>query len=368
MMILRVLAMPFQLTSLLFVGISAVLLTVLFTFGSLLSVLVVLGSYVLLSWLNKYAFAILEQTANGATVMPVASTEMLDPFSDRRSWVHPLLALALWWAIRSIPGLSVPVIVLAVAIAPASISSLAMSHNPLETLNPLSWWRVLRGLGGYYPLLVLACVIAAGLVYGLVLLPLWHPVQYAGMALVLLCLYALIGGVLHERRLQLGFEPRHSPERVAQRLDSERLARRQQMIDAVYTPVRVADYARAALPLQQWFANVDEKHLAGDIDAVIAQASVWPERRGLATVARTLISHLLVNRKPTMAVDIADAVLKQIPDFALGTEAETIVLAQSAKLTGRRRLALLVLDSLQRATPDSQPSEAVLALRRELAH
>jgi hypothetical protein len=368
MRILRILALPFQLTGLLFIGISALLQWVLFAFGSLLPVLVAVGTYVLLSWLNKYAFAILEHTANGTRVMPVASAEMLDPFSDWRSWVHPLLALALWWAVRSNPDLSVPIIGLAVAIAPASISSLAMSYNLLEALNPLSWWRVLHGLGGYYLLLVLAGAIAAGLDYGLVRLPLWRPVQYAGMGLVALCLYALVGGVLHERRLQLGFEPRHSPERVAERLDTERLARRQQMIDAVYAPVRVADYTRAALPLQHWFANVDQKYLAGDIDAVIAQCAVWPERRGFATVARTLISHLLLDRKPTLAVDIADLMLQQFPDFALGTEAETIALAESAKLTGRRRLAILILDSLQRATPGSQPSEAAQALRRELAH
>jgi hypothetical protein len=368
MRIFRALTLPFQLTSLLFVGISALLLGLLFTFGSLLSPLVALGTYVLLSWLNKYAFALLEQCANGATVMPVASVEMLGLFGDWRSWVHPLLALAVWLAIRFAPALSAPILMVAVAFAPASIGALGMSHNPLEAINPLSWWRVMRGLGGYYLLLILACVIAAVLVYGLALLPLWQALRHAGMGLVALCLYALIGGVLHERRLQLGFEPRHSPERVAVRLDAERLARRQKMIDAVYTPVRVADYARAALPLQQWFANVDEKYLAGDLDAVVAQASVWPERRGLATVARTLISHLLLNHKPTLAVEIAESVLKQIPDFALGTEAETIVLAQSAKLTGRRRLAILVLDTLQRATPDAKPSEAVVALRRDLAH
>ena len=70
-------------------------------------------------------------------------------------------------------------------------------------------------------------------------------VLIASLQLLLLLVYAAIGGALYERRLELGFEPRISPERAAERVEAERLARRQQFIDGLYKDLRVREAPRA---------------------------------------------------------------------------------------------------------------------------
>src|SRR5260221_14683176 len=88
--------MPFHLTSLLFVGLVATLLTLLWSVaGSTLVLVALVGTFFLVSWLNKYAFAHLEQAAHGVSEAPVASVEMLGPFGGVRPWVHPVLAVGL---------------------------------------------------------------------------------------------------------------------------------------------------------------------------------------------------------------------------------------------------------------------------------
>jgi hypothetical protein len=369
MNLIRALAMPFQLTSLIFVGLSATLLTLMVSIGGAIQVFAILAIYILLSWLNKYAFALLDQIANGVTETPVASVEMLGPFGDPRSWVHPLLGVGLWALVKMVPTVPVmPVIVGAALVFPASLAALATSHSPLNAMNPLMWWRMLRGLGWHYLVLLAAGAAAIGAAYVARELPLWRLLSFAVLELIALCLYSLFGAVIHARRLELGFEPRISPERAQEKIDAERLQRRQKMIEAVYIPIRVADFTRASVPLKQWFSEVERKHIAGDVDAVIAQASMWPERRGLATVARTLIGHLIESKQSLLALKVAEATMKHLPDMALGTEQEMLTLAQLAQQTGRRKLALSLLDSLQRAAPDKKPSYAVQSLRRELTN
>ena len=90
---LRTLAMPLHFTSLAFLAVIVVLVVMgVQNIPSNIAVAIVL-IFLSLSWLNKYAFALLDAAANGRREAPVASVEMLGPFNDMRVYVHPLLLL-----------------------------------------------------------------------------------------------------------------------------------------------------------------------------------------------------------------------------------------------------------------------------------
>ena len=88
MPLLRALALPFQFTSLLFAAVLSCLLAFIASSPEVLVAPRLLGFYVLLSWLNKYAFALLDHAANGHVEAPVASVELLGPLGDLRAWVQ----------------------------------------------------------------------------------------------------------------------------------------------------------------------------------------------------------------------------------------------------------------------------------------
>jgi hypothetical protein len=336
----RALLLPFQLTSLLFVAVNGLLLSMFGSLGHSLHPLSILVTYLLLSWLNKYAFALLDEAANGRSEAPVASVEMLGPFTDARVWVHPALAGGVWLLTTLVsPVQGVAVLAVVALLWPLSLAALAISPRMIDTLNPLVLWQVLRGLGGMYLLLVLATV-GTGLAIGLLLNGQgWVLPRHLAMELLLLCFYAVVGGALHHRRNALGFDPHQSPEREANRLEQDRLQRRQSMLDEAYTAGTVRDLPRAAAVISRWLADVDATCLARDAEAIVVQAAHWPDERAACAVLRAVISHGLRVKQGALALRAAETALQRVPGFTPSTAAETLALAEFAQQTGRPRLA-----------------------------
>jgi hypothetical protein len=363
MSLLRALRLPFQMSSLLFVALTAVLMELL---GGppLLSLMRLLPIYLLLSWLNKYAFALLELAANGSRHAPVASAEMLGPFGDPRAFIHPTLAAGIALTITFVDSPVADVAALCVAaLMPASFAALAASPNALDAFNPLMLARLIRGLGSWYLLLVAAVALCAATLWGLYYAPGPSILRFALAELLVLCTYAFIGGVIHHRRLELGFEPRNSPEREAERAEKERLARRQQTFDEIYNALRVREVARATNALEGWLAAHAGTALALDIDAFITQTASWNETRGLATLLRAVISHGLRTRQSGLALATAEAGIARLPGFTLETPLELEALAKHAFHGGRRRLAATLIDNYARTIPGAALPESLAAFR-----
>ena len=207
----RALLLPFRTASLLLVGLIAALLalsldatTRLTPFG------VLVPAYLLFSWFNKYAFALLDRAAHGAVEPPVASLEMLGPWGDWRALVHPPLIACVGVASWAVGGLPPALPALLLLFLPASIGVLAMTHELRATIWPPVLWHTIRGLGPHYLLLagMVGVGVFAGLLWrlGLPSLLFWFAVE-----LLALSFYAAIGGAIHARRLELGFEPERSP-------------------------------------------------------------------------------------------------------------------------------------------------------------
>jgi hypothetical protein len=367
MTLLRALAMPFQWTSLMLVALTASAAALALSVDVEIRIVAVVPLVFIASWLNKYAVALLDQASNGATDAPVATVEMLGPFGGARPLVHVVLGAAVLWLMSVTGPHWRPWIALASCLLfPASIAALAMHQRLLDAIAPRALWRTIRGLSLWYLLLLGALACCALAAYLLARSALWSPLRYALMELLLLCLYALIGGAIFARRVALEFEPRLSPEWAAERATLEHERQRQRTIDLIYAAVRVHDAPRAQAALLSWLAAPDDHRLAADLHVMLAQAAQWPEQRGLQTVARVAIGQLLHNRQLSIALDAATTTLVQAPDFALDTEADAVALARYALLCGRKGVALALLDNAARAAPGQPLGDDGEALRREL--
>src|SRR5271155_5085188 len=87
-------AMPWNGTSIIFVTLSSLLLTVIESHGALMPISLI-GTFFLAAWLFNYAFEMLEHAANGGTAAPIASVETLSPFQWR-----PLVTAAIcFWLV-----------------------------------------------------------------------------------------------------------------------------------------------------------------------------------------------------------------------------------------------------------------------------
>ncbi len=349
--LLKALAMPFQAASLLFVAMSALLLTLVTSVGSAIMPLALLAIFLLLVWLTQFAFALIDDAANGVQETAAATAEMLSPFGDPRCWVHPALAAAVSLALFLRPEIPrLPVLIAGALLFPVSIGAIAISGRALDAVNPFALVRVLRGLGHYYPLAVLVTALCVLLGVLVAKSPLWSVLQFAALELLVLLAYAFIGGAVFVRRLDLGFEPRVSPERVEMRGEQEREAQRQRMIDGLYRDLRVREPARAIADARSWIEAASPQQLPGDVQAILAAAAHWTEPRGLQLLLRSLIPQLLSMRQPGLAFAAVETGLAAASNFTPEKESDAVAAIRFALQTGRKRVAATLLTNFLRST------------------
>ena len=361
------LALPFQWPGLVLVAISATGLTlILGGANGAMALMMLLPAYLLITWVNKYAFALLDAAANGEKDAPVPSTEMLGPFGDPRSWVLPLFAALVALATWRLPGaLRWPMLALALLLAPLALAATAVTDRFLEAFNPLRWWRCLRGLGAA-SMLLFGGVAALGTVMVLVWRADVRPLfEIAVFEMGWLCMHALTGGFVHARRNELDFTPRRSPERLQEQRDAERARQRQRVFDEVFIAVRARRDAQAIATMKQWLAASEPHQAEADIAQLVAAGSTWNEPRGYVTLLRNLLGELCQQRRAGAALGVLEGALAQSPGFKPGSVDQAVMLARFAAQTGRRTLARRVLaNALEGA--DAETRGVLEALQREL--
>ncbi|MEZ5531006.1 MAG: hypothetical protein R3E69_01340 [Steroidobacteraceae bacterium] len=294
---------------------------------------------IVLSWLFKYAYVLLDLSSEGIDEPPVLSAEMVNPVEQR-----PLMQLAIcaagfglaWW-IGGAAGYVVAGVVL--LLLPATAAVLGVTGSALEALNPMTLARMIRGLGPYYLLLVGATLAFGGALYGLASLPLWDFVRVAAAQWLLLSLFSMIGGAIYERRAALGHEPQVSPERSAAREERERAIRRDRMLDDAFVPARVHEGARVAAPIREWLAAEKGAALATDAPAILARAAAWNDPHAYAAVSQAVIARLVADRQLTLALALLDGARTAAPGLAVAGEADLQALIAHARVSGRRRFA-----------------------------
>lgn len=346
---LRVLLVPFHPTNLVMVGIFSLLMTLCLSAGYF-GLFVVLFMQI---WVFKYCYVLIEHLADGATEPPVMDTDMLSPF-EVRPWIQGALVFYAAWMCWWIGGAAGTVLGVALlAIFPATVAILGFGERPWQAVNPIAWYRVIRGLGPFYVLLLVALVVFAGVVSLLIRLDLWRIIELAIALWCEVAFFCLVGASLFLRRKELGFEPSRSPERAAARAEMERVVKRARMVDDVFQLVRIGKHVDATAPLARWLNDTEPENVSKDAYHVAEQALKWESLPALNTLGSTLIRHLMRYGRPDAALAVFEILRARAPNFTMDSVSDLRSLAEFAESNGREALA----QTLRLETPVIHPQK-----------
>jgi hypothetical protein len=363
-MLFRHLFRPLDTTSLLLI----VFFTLAFKFCLHGGIYGLIMSVLVLSWFFKYAYVLVDATANGVKETPVLSAEMLNPLDEQRPAAQLIICVGVGWLsywVGGIPGIVIAV--LGLLYLPASVAVLGASSRALEAVNPLALTRTIIGLGAYYPLMLGVIAVYAFAVIVLSRTNVWETLEIAFILFCVLSIFSGLGGALYERRHELGFDATHTPERIAERAERERSRDRAKALDEVYGEARGGNFMAARDSLLRWLRQVDADELEQDVRYICSQARTWQDEKAFVFVSRFLISQLVEMNKTGTVVEVVDQVLQRAPALKLGTASDTVKIATLARAAGKRALALRVLAQFEAQFPGDARIDEVVSLRSQIA-
>ena len=305
-------------------------------------------AFALVSWFFKYCFILLDAIVTGAAEPPVLSVEMVNPLNEQRPLGQALLiagGAALSFNLMKLAGpvlgwLSALVLLM---LLPASIATLGMTGHLLRAAWPPELWSVIRGVGRDYVLLIITLPGLAMILIGLVRYGAspWELIAAAQLSFLLV--FALIGSVLHEHRLELGIEYRTLQEQIAERTEREHASQRDRMMDHAYMKFRVGKPSEGWQEIQAWLTSRHaghdpDDHLLLEHRAVLAVAARWDDVRAADKLTNELVELYFARRQTGRALDIVEERLASNPGFKPAHAAHTRRLAELAAAAGKRAL------------------------------
>jgi len=368
---LRYLAMPLRTAPLLLIGTFSVLLVLAAKAGLFGLPL----GLILTSWFIKYSFVLMDQLAEGVAEPPVLSMEMVNPLSEQRPVILLLMVIILFYASSAAsywvgkPGALV--LMLAVgAILPAVIAVQGATGTVVQSLNPRRVLGLVARLRGDY-VLILVVIVAFGLVSRFVVGPMIGDamplvVSIALVMYVWLAIFSLIGGVLFERRLDIGLDDVHTPESVDTGDDDETPDERMRdrEIDRIYAEWRGGAHANA---WKSVLALVDQSSdQIVELRWLYQRASQWPDGRLADRLARELLPRLLAKRSTGEALDVLRERLRKDARFRPTGSADLLTLVHLARSAGDRATARLLLQDFSTLYPGDPAQSTVDRLNTQL--
>jgi len=337
---------------------AAALLVITFTLGWMLvlqaKLMGILLALVLLSWFFKYCFILLDAIVAGAHEPPVLSIEMVNPVDEQRPLAQALLiaggaALAVELGKLTFQALGWLAGIALLLMLPASIAVLGMSGNIVRAAWPPELLSVMRGIGRDYVVL-LASIVAVILLVSIIVssgAPFWLGI--AAIQLGFLIIFSLVGGALHEHRLELGIEYRSERERLADRNERERISERARVMDHAYSKFRVGKPLEGWQEIQSWL-NL-HGHAADPTDklllehrAVLATVAGWDDVRPADRLTDDLIELYLTRRETGRALEVLEERLSSNPRYRPKNPTHATRLAELATAAGKRALRRQLAD------------------------
>lgn len=362
--ILRYLAIPLRMAPLLLIGTFSVLL-ILAAKAGLFGIPLGL---IILSWFTKYSFVLMDHLADGVVEPPVLSIEMVNPLSEQRPMIMLLLTIGLFYASDAasywVGKQGALVLLIAVgAILPAIVAVQGATGTVVQSLNPRRVLGLIGRLRGDY-VLILGFIGLVWLFFRIVLesafgdaLPM--VLRIALLMYAWLAVFSLIGGMLFERRLELGLDDVHTPESIDADDDDETPDERarDKEIDRIYAEWRGGAHANA---WKSVLALVSEsKDELAELRWLYQRAAQWPDGRLAERLARELLPRLLAKRITGDALDITRERLRKNPQFRPAGSADLLTLVHLAKAAGDRATARLLLHDFATLYP-GDPAQAVV--------
>jgi len=298
------------------------------------------------SWFFKYAYILFDHTLRGFTEPPALDIQMLNPLNEQRPLAQLVILGLIVLIVKGAAVLTNGALGLGVAagmllVIPASVAVLGLERNILKGLNPVLLFRMIRGLGPWYGV-VLGIVAGYGLLLGLLeRLDLWLPVAIAIAMFAILSVFSVLGGAIYERRDDLGIEAWHTPERTAARIRLAELKQSERTIDGAYAKSRVGAHGEAWTILLDWLAA--RGNAVEDYRWLSERLSTWADSRYDTRMAQHYIDRLLALKRNGEVLDVVARRLALDPAFRPFTAAATLEVAQIAAAGGAPRTARALL-------------------------
>ena len=350
---LRYLLLPAHPVGLLFIAVLTLGFT-LCTAAGLFGLPVLL---ILLSWLFKYAYVLLEHVAHGAR----------EPPSELRPWIQVAIVAVFYLGLRALSGIIGAAAVLAIegvalAALPASIAALGVGDAYWQAIDPRALWQIMRAMGFAY-----VAIIAVVLVYGYgiaalaayALLPVW--LLYAVAIFAWLSLFSLLGGGLFEERAALGHEAMHAPEHAERRARRHLDRERARFVDGVFAQARSGNLAGAWESTERELAA--RAHGFETYDWLLEHFARLEDQRLASRLAQDYIARAL-GRANGRVVEILRQRLALDTRFHLRSATETLRVAALARVAGDRVSAQCLLSGFAQYFADA-PAEVQAAARAE---
>jgi hypothetical protein len=308
----------------------------------------ILLAVLLTSWFFKYCFILLDAVVAWAEEPPVLSIEMVNPVDEQRPLAQAvLIAGGAWLAVESgrlttaaLGWLTGGVFLV---LLPASIAVLGMSGNPLRAAWLPELLSLIRGIGRDYAVLLVLIVAVAVLMYAVARAGAPYWLLIAATQLGLLTVFALVGGALHEHRLELGIEFRTSRERLAERAERERTSERGRVLDDAYTRFRVGKPLEGWQEIQSWLKlhghaeDLTDKLLL-EHRAVLATAARWDDVRPADRLTDDLVELYFARRETGRALEVVEERLATNPRYRPKNPGHATRLVELAAAAGKRAL------------------------------
>jgi hypothetical protein len=174
-----------------------------------------------------------------------------------------------------------------------------------------------------------------------------------------LAIFSLIGGVLFERRFDIGLDDVNTPESLdtgaGDDTPDERVRDRE--MDRIYAEWRGGAHANA------WQTVMSLVDKSGDQIAELRwlyqRAAQWPDGRLADRLARELLPRLLAERIAGEALDLVRERLKKNARFRPAGSADLLTLVQLSRTAGDRATARLLLQDFSTLYP-GDPAQALV--------
>ncbi|HVN43091.1 MAG TPA: hypothetical protein VMT50_09935 [Steroidobacteraceae bacterium] len=355
--------------------VSPLLLAVLFSFLFLLaSHAGLLGLPIALvvgSWFFKYGFVLLDHAADGQPGAPVLAVEDVNPFGEARPLLYAVAIAGYYLATVAIEDDLGPYWAFAARLAgllalPAVLATHVVTGSFATAINPLAIVRMAWGLGpGYLLVLVVAidcAMIGRATLLGSGWLGPWPRMLL--LELLWLAMFSTVGGVIHARRLELGFEPAHSPERRERRASEDLAREHDHFIDQIFAEYRSGHTGNAWATIEQRIAQSADP--AAEYAWIHERASTWPNPRLANRIAQALLPLLLARQRNGEALEVARTRLRTDPAFRPKEGAEAIRLAELARAAGDRTSARSLLEDFEHRYPDHSARNVARRLSEDL--
>jgi hypothetical protein len=287
----------------------------------------------LTSWFFKYAYILFDHTARGFDEPPTLDIQMMNPVDEQRPLGQVAILVLLYGAVKLAESYlgstaAISLAILAALLLPASAAVLGLEGNLLKAANPLEWIRMIRGLGSLY-----AAVLLVILVYGLGLtllarLELWLPLAIAIGMFAVLSVFSFLGGVLYERRDELGIEAWASPERAEERRRAQELRDSEHIVTEAYGLMRAGSHVKSWKLLKDWV--ISRGNAPDDYRWLCEHVLSWDDQRYITRLTEEYVDRLLTLKRGGEALDVVAQRLKLDQNFRPKSAADTLAIAQMA--------------------------------------